>query len=288
MWSVAGSVTRNTVPSAQTAKTRCCGYRPSACAAAVATSPRSFDAGGLPRVWIEFVSSTTYVVRARVDPHAGAREARVAEATDGKDPAPRHRLARIDVPAEAAQVLSPDRRIVRRQQRVSCVGSRGCSRSASFAASICPSLCPGCCGVVINCSVSCVSGIRARPPRQPVEQRLRVDADIVSRREHPGMPGHSAHPPCRRVVHRAAQQVIDVGILVRLRSVFLVTRCRRDARQQTRCSTCRRSTQPARTPCRVLAHAIAAPLIECGPHALAAGRYRVSVMPSGAKMFCCT
>ena len=68
------------------------------------------------------------------------------------------------------------------------------------------------------------------------------------------MPGHTAHPPRRRVVHRAAQQVIDVGILVRLRPALLIPSRRRDPRQQTgvpcaRSTTDRCALSRRRSPC---------------------------------------
>ena len=47
----------------------------------------------------------------------------MAKATDGKDHASRHGKGRIDVPAKAAQVLSIDRRIVGREQRMCCIRS---------------------------------------------------------------------------------------------------------------------------------------------------------------------
>ena len=76
--------------------------------------------------------------------------------------------------------------------------------------------------------------------RKLIKQRLRIDADIARRREHTGVPCHSAHPACCRVLHRAPQQIVEVGILTRIASVFLIPRRRRDARQKTGVpTTCR-------------------------------------------------
>src|ERR1700747_1150819 len=59
--------------------------------------------------------------RARVHPYRGSGKACVAEAADGKDHASRSGIGGIDIPAEATQVLSPHRRIVRSEQRIVCV-----------------------------------------------------------------------------------------------------------------------------------------------------------------------
>src|ERR1700731_1679129 len=60
-------------------------------------------------------------IRAWVHPQRGSGKACVAEAADGKDHASRAGIGGIDIPAEATQVLSPDRRIVRSEQRIICV-----------------------------------------------------------------------------------------------------------------------------------------------------------------------
>src|SRR6202044_503058 len=60
-------------------------------------------------------------IRAWVHPQRGSGEASVAEAADGKDHASRAGIGGIDIPAEAAQVLSPDRRVVRSEQWIICV-----------------------------------------------------------------------------------------------------------------------------------------------------------------------
>src|ERR1700761_7202039 len=60
-------------------------------------------------------------IRAWVDPQRGSGKAGVAEAADGKDHPSRAGVGGIDIPAEAPQVLSPDRRIVRSEQRIICI-----------------------------------------------------------------------------------------------------------------------------------------------------------------------
>src|ERR1700744_3347956 len=60
-------------------------------------------------------------IRAWVHPQRCSGEASVAEAADGKDHAARAGIGGINVPAEATQVLSPDRRVVRSEQGIICV-----------------------------------------------------------------------------------------------------------------------------------------------------------------------
>jgi uncharacterized protein YPO0396 len=57
-------------------------------------------------------------VRTWIYPHRRSGEAGMAEASDGEDHASRLRRTRIDIPAEAPRILSPDRRIVRREQLI--------------------------------------------------------------------------------------------------------------------------------------------------------------------------
>ena len=120
-------------------------------------------------------------------------------------------MGRIDIPAKAAQVLTLDRRIVRSEQRICCVWC----------------LCDGFSGGIVRCFelLSCMSGLLrsrhqlqsrllqrklARAARKPIKQGLRIDADIVRRREHTGMPGHSTHAARRRVMHSAPEQIIEI------------------------------------------------------------------------------
>ena len=83
--------------------------------------------------------------------------------------------------------------------------------------------------------------------RKPIEQRLRIDADIVRRREHTGVSGHASHAARRRVVHGAAQQVTKIGILARVGVALVVNGRWRDARQQTG-APCARRTGDAHLP----------------------------------------
>ena len=195
---------------------------------------------------VDRVREQNYVgIRAWVHPKRGSGKAGVAKATDGKDHASRRGQGRIDIPAKAAQILPRDRRIVRSEQRICCVRS----------------LCDGFSGGIVRCFelLRCMSGLLrsrhqlqsrlrqrklARTARKPIKQGLRKDADIVCRREHAGMPGHSAHAPRRRVMHRAPKQVIKIGILARIGSALFVTCCRCDARQETGApGTCRTSNR---------------------------------------------
>ena len=63
-------------------------------------------------------------IRAWVQPQRGSGKAGVAEAANGKDHAARLGLSRVDVPPQAPQVLSLDRRIVRSEQRIRGVRPR--------------------------------------------------------------------------------------------------------------------------------------------------------------------
>src|ERR1700722_13152013 len=73
----------------------------------------------------------------------------------------------------------------------------------------------------------------ARAVRKSIKHGLRIDADIVRRREHTGMPGHSPHPTRRRVMHGAPKQVTKIGILARIAVALVVNCCWCDARQKT-------------------------------------------------------
>ena len=54
--------------------------------------------------------------------------------------------------------------------------------------------CPGCCGVVIISTVDCLNEERTRPARQPVEQCLRVLADIPAVEDTALLPPPSGAP----------------------------------------------------------------------------------------------
>jgi len=120
--------------------------------------------------------------------------------------------ARIDIPAKAEQVLSADRRIPR-----SAGLSRGVVRRFELL---------GCMSGLLRSRHQLESRLLerklARAVRKPVKQGLRIDADIGRRREHTGVPGHSAHAPRRRVMHGAAKQATIIRVLARIGSVFLV------------------------------------------------------------------
>ena len=141
---------------------------------------------------------------------------------------------RVDIPAETKKLLPLDRRIVRSEQRISGVRRR----FGGF---------PD--GIVRCFDLSCfVSGLlRTRHHRQsrlsqrkpagpagkPIKQGLRKEADVVRRREHTGVPGHSSHAPRRRVMDGAPKQTTKIGILARIRTALVVNGRRRDAWQQT-------------------------------------------------------
>ena len=162
-------------------------------------------------------------------------------------------------------------------------------------------LCDGASGGIVRCFelFSCMSGLlrsrhqlqsrllqrkRARAARKPIKQGLRIDADIVRRREHTGMPGHSTHAARRRVMHSAPKQVIKIGIPARIGSALVVMCCRCDARQQTRAPCARRTIDRlllAQEPRQSQL------LASCADHMLWPGEGSGCLsMPSGANTFC--
>src|SRR6202020_2518255 len=173
-------------------------------------------------------------IRAWVHPQRGSGEACVAEAADGKDHASRAGIGGVNIPAEATQVLSPDRRIVRSEQRIIGVW---CLRDGFLGGVVgCLDLLSGMSGLLRSCH-QLQRRLRqrelARAAREPIKQGLRIEAEVVRRREHTGMPSYSPHAARRRVEHNAPKQGIEIGILARIVFAFVVM-CRRcDARQQT-------------------------------------------------------
>ena len=71
------------------------------------------------------------------------------------------------------------------------------ARAASFAASICPGVAPGCCGLVINCSVSWVSGYALGRPASRSSSACAYAPTSCAVENTPACP---ATPPIRRVV----------------------------------------------------------------------------------------
>ncbi len=108
--------------------------------------------------------------RRRIDPHRRAGEAGVAERADREQLAAVRREARIEVPAEAADVG-----LRRRRRRRRHPGDRQRREDA-------PAV-----------------------QRALAEQHAAEARQIVGGGEHPGVAGDAAHPPRRRIVHDAAQ-----------------------------------------------------------------------------------
>src|SRR6478735_7773865 len=100
----------------------------------------------------------------------------MAEAPDGKNLATRLREGRINVPAEAPQTLSLDRRIARSEQRSSWIRFRSNGFPGGFV---------GCSNLAFYMSAlhgsrhqlqSCLLQRKlARNPRKLIKQRLRID-----------------------------------------------------------------------------------------------------------------
>src|SRR6202044_1329288 len=68
---------------------------------------------------------------------------------------------------------------------------------------------------------------------KPIEQGLRIDAQIVRRREHTGVPAYSPHAARRRVMHGASKKVTKIGILAGIGFALVIDGRWCDARQQT-------------------------------------------------------
>ncbi len=108
----------------------------------------------------------------RIDPDRGPRESRVAERSERQEFAAVHRIRRIDVPAEAADIRLAGRRCRRRhpadgQRRQN---ARSVDRTAA-------------------------------------EQHAAVEREIRRGAEEPRVPGNASHPPRGRIVHDAAQHL---------------------------------------------------------------------------------
>ena len=212
-------------------------------------------------------------IRTWVHPERGSGEAGVAETADGEAHAARHGEGRVDVPAEAAQVLPRDRRVARSEQRIwSCsVVVAIAARLPRWRPRLARPLCPGCCGVVINSRVACVSGKLLGRPASRSSNACAKTLTSCAVENTPACPGHSTHAARRRIVHGAAKQVTEdrdscPDRLCAHRRVRWV-RCATAGR----CSRCPLGTRP--TPgLSAGAHAIAAPRIVCGPQAFAGGR----------------
>ena len=138
-------------------------------------------------------------VRARVHPQRGSGEARVAKASDREDHASRRGLARVDIPAKAAQVLPRDRRIVRREQRIllNSVSLRRLLGRRRSLLRVVERVCPGCCGVVINSRVACANG---NVLGRPASRSSKACAKTLTSWAVENTPACPATPPMRRAV----------------------------------------------------------------------------------------
>jgi hypothetical protein len=115
-------------------------------------------------------------------------------------------VAGVDIPAETAQILACDGRIVRGEQRMLDVGRRrdrflrrgvrGFDLSGRMS---------GLLGTRHELQGRLCQRERARSTRQPIQERLGIDAHVARRREDAGTAGHPTHAARSRVVHGSSQ-----------------------------------------------------------------------------------
>ena len=140
----------------------------------------------------------------RIHPQRRPGKSRMAKTANRKHLTPRPRKRRIDIPPKPSCGNARRRLSIRRKDRRPA--DRGCR--------------------LFRLRHQLQRRLLQRkitwPSRQPIQQSLRKQRHIARRRKYPRMPRNPTHPPRRRIMHRAAQQMVVVRI--RLRRPLIVMR----------------------------------------------------------------